>query len=520
MNDLLSQVGDWNPQLLRELRGRLKFRSIAVSVGGSIIFQLLFILSFTRSLPQAGQRFASIRYCINPETSCTINWSLWWLDQFNFIAWLLPFIFFSAGVYALAADLTQEEKRGTLNFIRLSPRSFFTVMVGKLLGVPILVYIGVGVLVPLHIISALNGGVSLFLVLSYYLLLIATGVFLFSLAILQALWSGDRLLIAGRISSGPILVSFAAFCFSYIFMLWNIIITWSPFTHNVFGFGPVTVTNFQWLYFQLAQNSLNAHIFALGHLSISTYAIWQLIGRRFNRPSATAISKKQSYCIIAYLEVFVLGFCLYSGKTLSRNDYLAQFGAIYFFNFIWFLILIAALSTQRQALLDWTRYSLQRGGLIRDLIWADKSPAPVAIAVNLAIATALLIAWISLWSDSTDKLRVILALVLFSTTMILYATIVQLILTLKTQRPVVWAWGTIVSIMILPPIFFGLLSLTPDRFPLLWVIFGFPVTSGEVSEAYMIVGIIVQLIIAIALGFRLATKLQQLSLDRSGVAQS
>jgi hypothetical protein len=512
MNQLLNQIGDWNPQLLRELKGKLKFRSVAVTVSGSVIFQLLFILSFLQSLPREGQRYS--RYCLNTAVPCTVNWTIWWQDQFRFITWLLPFIFFCAGVYALVADLTQEERRGTLNFIRLSPRSCFSIMVGKLLGVPILSYLGVASIVPLHLFAAINAGTPIVFAISYYLLLIATGIFLFSAAILQALWSGDRILIAGRIASGPILLAFATIWIASIYMGWNINTTWSPFAKNVFNIPPVG--DFQWFYVQLAQNSLNSHVFTLGILGISTYGIWQLIRRRFNRPGTTMISKKQSYCTIACLEVLFLGFCLYSGDPPDRLIYLAQFGGLYIFNFICFLILIGALSTQRQALLDWTRYGLPRGGLIKDLIWADKSPAPVAIAVNLAIANALLIPWISLWSDGTYKLRVILALVLFSTTMMLYATIVQLILTLKTQRPVVWAWGTVVSIAILPPIFFGLLSLTPDRFPLLWVIFGFPVyTSGEVSEANLLVGIGVQIIIAIALGFRLATKLQELSRDES-----
>ncbi|WP_019498307.1 hypothetical protein [Pseudanabaena sp. PCC 6802] len=513
MNQLLNQIGDWNPQLLRELKGRLKFRSVAVTVAGSVVFQLLFILSFWQSLPREGQRYS--RYCLDTATPCTVNWPIWWQDQFRFIAWLLPFIFFAAGVYALVADLTQEERRGTLNFIRLSPRSCFSILVGKLLGVPILSYLGVALIVPLHVVAAINAGTPIGFLVSYYVLLLATGIFLFSAAVLQALWSGDRILIAGRISSGPILLAFVTLWLTNIYMFWNLSTTWSSFSRTVFAIN--SIPDFQWFYLQLAENPFTSHIFTLAVLGIGTYGVWQLVKRRFNSPSATAIGKKQSYYTVAFLEVFCLGFCLYSGNPPDRLIYLAQFGGLYVFNFICFLILIASLSTQRQALLDWVRYGLQRGGLVRDLIWADKSPAPIAIAVNLIIANALLIPWVSLWNDSTYKLKGILALVLFSTTMLVYATIVQLILSLKIQRPVVWAWGTIVSITILPPIFLSLLSLTPERVPLLWIILGLPVyPSGAASEANLVVGIVVQAIIAIALGFRLATKLQQLSTDRSG----
>ena len=44
------------------------------------------------------------------------------------------------GTYLLIADLSREERRGTLNFIRMSPESAKNILLGKLLGVPILVY--------------------------------------------------------------------------------------------------------------------------------------------------------------------------------------------------------------------------------------------------------------------------------------------------------------------------------------------------------------------------------------------
>jgi hypothetical protein len=500
--ELLDRIGDWNPQLLRELKGRLKLRSVLVAVSSSIIFQLLFVLSFSQVLPREGQRFS--RYCLD-ATSCAVNWPLWWEDQFRFLAWLLPFVLFSAGVYALVADMTQEERRGTLNFIRLSPRSCFSIMAGKILGVPILSYLAVALLVPWHLVAALNGGVPIDFTISYYILLLATAIFLFSTALLQALWSGDRILPMGRISSAPVLFAFATLWIAPLFMTWNFNTTWNSFYGILSDSKPVD--NFQWFYIQLARNTVNSHIFTLGNLGIGTYAIWQLLSRRFNRPSATVISKKQSYGIIAYLEVLVLGFCLYSGTTPDNVTTLSQFAALYFFNFFCFLILIASLSPQRQALLDWARYGLQRGGIVRDLIWAEKSPAPVAIAVNLTIVNALLVPWVMLWSANPDKLKAILTLVLFSTTMLLYATIVQLILSLKTRRPLTWATGAIACVMLLPPIFLGLLSLTPDRVPLLWIIFGFPVFSA--GESSLLVGVVLQLIIAISLGFRLAVGLQQ-----------
>jgi ABC-type Na+ efflux pump permease subunit len=48
------------------------------------------------------------------------------------------FIMLGVGTYMLISNLANEERRGTLNFIRLSPQSTLSVLGGKLLGVPIL----------------------------------------------------------------------------------------------------------------------------------------------------------------------------------------------------------------------------------------------------------------------------------------------------------------------------------------------------------------------------------------------
>jgi hypothetical protein len=504
--ELLDRVGDWNPQLLRELKGRMQPRSMAVAVGGAVIFQTIFLMSFWQALPREGSRFS--RYCLDVGDPCTINWAIWWQDQFRTISWILPYIFFSAGVYALVADLIQEERRGTLNFIRLSPRSSFSIMLGKMLGVPILSYIAVALIVPLHLTSAFAGGVPLGFVFSYYLMLLATGIFLFSAALLQALLGGDRMIIAGRISSGPIVFAFLTFFFTSLYMAWNLNTAWSSFSSILSTNRPIN--DFQWFYFQLAENPINAHIFSLGNLAIFTYGIWQVLSRRFNNPGTTVLSKQQSYCMIAYLEVFMLGFCLYSTARTDTSVYVAQFAVLYFLNLFCFLILIASTVPYRQALLDWVRYGLRPGGIVRDLIWAEKSPAPVAIAINLVISNALIVPWIMLWpdiADSTYKLKSILTLVLFATTVLIYAILVQLITFMRTQRPGVWAVGTVASVMILPPIFLSLLTLTPDRVPLLWIILGFPIVNEK--EVIFLVGIVVQLIIIGILGFRLAQLLQR-----------
>ena len=44
--NLLDRVTDWNPQLYRELKGRLQFRNLATTTGISLLAQLLFFAGF------------------------------------------------------------------------------------------------------------------------------------------------------------------------------------------------------------------------------------------------------------------------------------------------------------------------------------------------------------------------------------------------------------------------------------------------------------------------------------------
>uniref|UniRef100_A0ACD5H3E0 Uncharacterized protein n=1 Tax=Desertifilum tharense IPPAS B-1220 TaxID=1781255 RepID=A0ACD5H3E0_9CYAN len=49
--NLMDTVGEWNPQLFRELKGRMKSRNIAIAVAVSLLTQLLVLFSFYQKLP-------------------------------------------------------------------------------------------------------------------------------------------------------------------------------------------------------------------------------------------------------------------------------------------------------------------------------------------------------------------------------------------------------------------------------------------------------------------------------------
>ena len=102
------------------------------------------------------------------------------------------------------------------------------------------------------------------------------------------------------------------------------------------------------------------------------------------------------------------------------------------------LSLIAILSPQRQAIQDWARYRYERSrSLWQDLIWSEKSPAQIAIAINLLIATIPLLCWIILIPilnfdgssranfviNDLGRIKATLSLGLFVTLMMIYSTI-------------------------------------------------------------------------------------------------
>ncbi|MEG4344019.1 hypothetical protein QUB70_12110 [Microcoleus sp. A003_D6] len=57
---------------------------------------------------------------------------------------------------------------------------------------------------------------------------------------------------------------------------------------------------------------------------------------------------------------------------------------------------------------------------------------------------------------------------------LIYAVITQLFLFTKTRNHEIWAAGTVGSAIFLPPLILGLLSLSPEKAPILWLSAIFP----------------------------------------------
>jgi hypothetical protein len=159
---LIDLVGDWNAQLFRELKGRFTRRNLLWVGVGSLSFQFLLVTGLSESK------------CIEYENNNLLNscvesvWEIKWLSIFQSLYWMLSLVLFCGGVYLLVRDLTQEQRQGTMNFIRFSPQANHKILLGKLLGVPILVYLAILLTVPLHLISAIAAGIPIGWVVSLY----------------------------------------------------------------------------------------------------------------------------------------------------------------------------------------------------------------------------------------------------------------------------------------------------------------------------------------------------------------
>ena len=182
-------------------------------------------------------------------------------------------------VYLLVSDLVQEEKRGTLNFIRLSPQSARTIFIGKILGVPSLVYLAVTLMVPFHLLAGVSAGASIPLLLGWYATIGAGWFLLASAATLYVLLGGiQAILTVGAIAwpTGMMVMLINVFASATIERAeWLI----KPYSSLVRWFGLPLNGSALWLY-----------AFIVGSCLVTTYWIWQALDRRYLNPTATVVA--------------------------------------------------------------------------------------------------------------------------------------------------------------------------------------------------------------------------------------
>ena len=483
-SSVLDKIGEWNPQLLRELKGRLKPRNIVVFSAISLCLQML-LYSFYQSLVPNYQYINNHfdRYCIgNPSPdwngyehyydsnnfclqdafgNLTINWQLWWLDIFITTSIIAIFVLLVGGTYLLIADLSKEESRGTLNFIRLAPQSARSILTGKILGVPALLYWVIILGITLNFGAAMGAAIPFLLLIGFYGITIACCAFFYTAALFYGLAVPKLMGFQAWLGGGAVL-----------FFLWGMT-AFTVESHQEDAIGNVAdwltlfypgkvlaylvhatsvaekahylnleqITQLSWFQLHLWENAFTGMFFILLNLGIGIYFLGQGIKRRFHNPIATPITKQQSYWLTTSLVAILAGFSLESLDYYDRPTGLWEnMLGLLCFQVPLFLGLIAALSPERQTLQDWARYRHQAGAkntsknLLQDLIWGEKSPSTLAIAINLAIASLIQLPLLLILPLEHYKLAAFTGILLNISIMLIYASVAQLMLMMKTSK--------------------------------------------------------------------------------------
>ncbi|KAF3888342.1 MULTISPECIES: FlxA-like family protein [Nostocales] len=583
MNDLISKLGDWNPQFFREIKGRLKGFNIAIAVGISLLGQIVLFLYQLRELPNdlysqegqycflrpevlekrriLGQQIENLYRQISKYSSnnpsgkskiaelqlqidrlqqqvtelssqyCPIdqlNMQMWWRDHWQYIFSTLTIVFIFtllvAGTYLLIDNLAKEERRGTLNFIRLSPQPATSVLIGKMLGVPILVYLFIIAALPFHLFAGRGANIATSHIFSFWIVTTACCIFFYNAALLFGLYC--------RWFSGfqPWLGSGAVLLFLIITMqsIWA-----SPYVRSSTIwfqlFSPLDITaylfpnlflhryqwklleNLQFFYLPVGNSLLGLVSVHLLNYGVWIYFLWQGIIRCFRNSNTSLLSKRHSYFLVAWIQVLLWGFTLQYGKNYSQycpgrdcvsfhdvNYQITQnFGWILIFNVVLFFGLLATLSPHRQTVQDWARYrhqnissdrSVKNNFWLADLIWGEKSPILVSAFIYLAIATAPVVVWIllvpilhidqtaslNLWINQVNRLNAILGVAMFITIMMVCATSVQRALLMKTKKRFFWAVGIVFVLLFVPQFALSILRLQPSTYPTFWLLSTWP----------------------------------------------
>lgn len=475
----VNRLGDWNPQLMREVRGRLQRRNGFMVVATSLMIQSLILLTF------------SSQNCTNRVNNRCVEfvWEFDWLTIFRILNWMLPLSLFSIGVYLLVSDWMQEHRRGTLNFIRLTPQSSQSILWGKMLGVPILVYLGLSLAVPLHWISGIAAGVPLTWIISFYALtLVICGLFycigLLNASLTQTSYQGLAVSLVG------------AWLGSFFLGFLDWYLNWQNMTYRNLG-------NWYWFIWNLGDEPWQLTLWTLITIGTSVYWFWQATNRMFRNPHGTLLSKPQSYGLVGGVQILLLGlFWSLPRQLLASKD--ALFWCLFGISLFSLFVLLAvsfAISPQRQSLLDWARYGqFQRDHATvnnmrvswQDWLWGEKSPSSIAIALNLAITAMVWFPWFLLFpAGIDDKVKAIAGLLLCANLIGCYALLIQLMLIIRRKKPWIWA-GITLSLAIFVPLLILFViqvdSTSGVQLPGLWLVsvFGAPWMILEQTSVFTI----------------------------------
>ena len=334
-------------------------------------------LTFNVQIPRVALPHIYGRYCIkNDNNYCMatpeqqlyqIHWESWYQDIFLTSTILIVFPLIGGGIFMISSNLAEEKRRGTLNFLRLSPRSSISILTGKLLGVPICLYLAIALELPLHWVTGLSAGygaVYLFgldvAIISQTLLFYLFALF-FILSIPHGKFLGSQAAVLATLAILFNLIILA------IFNPWNTppefgasnpflwAIFFSPFTHLAYFFTPEPAKDIG------AGLNLSLGIFQVNFFEYTLVTVvnawgWSLLlgqglQRRFQNPQRPLLERSWSYPITAIFVIVILG--LTAGQASSLANDIAAVASL---TVLYFIALPNVLAADRQAFQDWVRF--------------------------------------------------------------------------------------------------------------------------------------------------------------------
>ncbi|NJK41412.1 MAG: hypothetical protein HC934_08745 [Acaryochloridaceae cyanobacterium SU_2_1] len=483
LNTGVETLGDWNPQLMREIQGRLKLRSVLFTLLGSFLGQGLFLFWRYRTLElrlgscETADFLKKSQECVQAGTHYFfVNWQEWWLQVFTWGCIFLMFGLVVGGSFMLISDLSQEDRQGTLTFISLSPQTAQTILVGKMIGVPLLIFLAALLVLPLHYGSGLLAQIPFAKIVCFDLWLLAGSFFFYSLALLLGLvgnwlsgfqsWLGSAgiFMLLLLLKNSSIYKNSADWLYAFSPTALLPYVT-NTFEQNGYGrelpFAHKNMVDLHWFTLPLGNTGLLMLLFALINYGLWSGWLWQPLQRRFRNPHISLLSKKQSYWATTCFITCSLKFSVYAKPSFDSNFVYAKpsfdsnMVVVLMTHLLWFLLLIVLLLPHHQALEDWARFrgdyqsAKGRRQRIKDLIWADDSPTWVAIAINLGIAGIPIMAWMLVFPQG-NRVDGAVGLLFNSTLILIFALFNQVMLLRSISHRNLWTTATLLGPVILP----------------------------------------------------------------------
>ena len=319
----------------------------------------------------------------NSDGGFKVNWRQLYGDALPFVRGLFLTIMGLGGTAAILRNWLQEVKLGTLDFIRLSPEPGRRILLGKILGAPILFYVGALAWIPFHLYLAFN---------SDTLPLDGFAADMFGLAALSTVFVGA---LAACVWENTVMVVVLMLtpmvCGAWLLGL-------AAFPTEVFRSGV------RWYGVELTENIPVALAVGAGGAIAATVMLWQSACRRFENPQTPPLRRIQAYQIMAGFNGIALGFGFPLSSESLKNPYPADlWGTVGFFWMVVQIFTLWATLPQRQTLLDWARYRhiqdrpKHRGMAWGQWLWQERSPNLWVPVVNGLVTWVIWSPWAIGW---------------------------------------------------------------------------------------------------------------------------